>query len=253
MSDAGGQSRSPTGPEVLRQAIDYFLQDTHTMLPGRIEEYDPGEQRATVKPLVKRRVLTENGEEFLEEIPVIPDVPVYFPGVAKFVLTFPVQQGDFCMLIFAERSIDTYLAGDGSDSDPDDFRIHDLTDCVALPGLPPFSKARKRADASDMVVVHYEGSGAAWFKKNEVHIGAQNASDAASLDSKVQTELNRLQSDLSSLAGKYDGHTHTVPASGLFDSSSGPCTGTATAAAPGDAPTIQSISPTDSKVLFIDK
>lgn len=252
MSDAGGQSRSPTGPEVLRQAIEYFLQDTHTMLPGRFEDYDPVEQRATVKPLVQRRVLTEDGGEFLEPIPVIPDVPVHFPSVAGFVMTFPVKQGDFCMLFFAERSIDTYLAGDGSDSDPNDFRMHDLTDCVAMPGLPPFAKARKRADADDMVVGADEGKGVLYFKKDAVHVGAKSAQDAASLDSLVQTELNRLRSDLDSLASIYNAHSHTVPAAGLLDSNGLPCTGAATASPPGDAPTIQSIDPTDSKILFID-
>lgn len=253
MSDAGGQSRSPTGPEVLRQAIEYFLQDTHTMLPGRFEEYDPAEQRATVKPLVQRRVLTEDGGEFLESVPVIPDVPVMFPSVAGFVMTFPVKQGDFCMLFFAERSIDTYLAGDGSDSDPNDFRMHDLTDCVAMPGLPPFAKARKRADADDMVVGADEGQGVLYFKQDAIHVGAKNAGDAASLDSKVQTELKKLRGDLLALASKYNAHTHTVPAFGIVDGSNIPCTGSATAAAPSDAPTIKNINPTDSKILFIDE
>ena len=257
MSDAGGQSRSPTGPEVLRQAIDYFLQDTHTMLPGRIEEYDPAEQKASVKPLVQRRTLTEDGNEIVEELPIIPDVPVHFPSVAEFVMTFPVKQGDFCMLIFAERSIDTWLAGDGSDADPDDFRQHDLTDAVAQVGFRPFSKALKRADADDMVVGHDTGKGVAYIKKDTIHFGAKEAGDAATLDSKVQTELNRLRDDVDALKNTYNGHSVsvTVPAAGLLDSLGAPVTGvaTGTSAPPGDAAAIQAIEETDSKIVFIDE
>lgn len=158
MSDAGGQSRSPTAAEVLRQALSYALSDVHTLLPGRIEEYTAAEGKVAVKPLIQRLSLTEDGEEILEELPIIPDVPVVFPRTQTAFLSLPIKKGDLCAIIFAERSLDNWLASpDGEDTDPDEFRQHDLTDAVCVPGLYPFSKAIVDIDEANLVVGFDEG------------------------------------------------------------------------------------------------
>jgi hypothetical protein len=145
-------SRSPEPEEVLRQAFAYFLGDTHTALPARVEEYYPDEQKIDAKPLIKRRVVGGDGSELLEELPIIPDVPVVFPRNANFFLTFPLAAGDLVLLVFVERSLDKWLASTGEDTDPDEFRMHDLSDAVALPGLYPFSSALKDVDKERMAL-----------------------------------------------------------------------------------------------------
>lgn len=90
-----------------------------------------------------------------------------------------------------------------------------------------------------------------------VELGAEGAGDKAALDSKVQTELNRLQADLDALKGTYNAHSVTVsvPALGLLDSLGLPVTGaaTGTSAPPGDAAAIQAIEATNSDRVTIDK
>jgi len=147
-------TRSPEPEELLRHAITYFLSDVHTMLPAKVEEYFPEEQKVDVKPLIKRRVVGEDAEEILEELPIIPDVPVRFPRTANFFITFPLQPGDLVMLVFAERSLDNWLAGTGEDTDPDEFRMHDLSDAVAMPGLYPFSSAIQDIDTERLSLGH---------------------------------------------------------------------------------------------------
>ena len=222
MTDAGGGTRSPTSAEVLRQAIEYYLQDTHTMLPGKVEAYNPSDQRATIKPLIKRRLMAQDGSELEEELPILPDVPIMFPRIGKFIMTLPVEVGDFVMVLFCERSIDNYLAGDGEDTDPDEFRMHDITDAVALPGFTPFSRATARADASDMVMGHESGLGVAFFKENEVHFGAKMAADALALASKVKTELDAVKADQVNLKGLLTTHVHSAVTPGPPVSVSGP-------------------------------
>lgn len=134
-------SRSPEPQEVLRAAVEYALGDVHTALPGRIETFDPATQKANVKPLIQRRVATEEGDELLEELPILPQVPVVFPRTAGAFVTFPVAAGDHVLLVFNERSIDNFISGEGEDTDPDEFRMHDLGDAVALLGFYPDSKA----------------------------------------------------------------------------------------------------------------
>jgi hypothetical protein len=156
MSDQA-TSRSPELEELLTLAITSFLEDVHTGLPGRIEEYFPATQKADIKPLIKRRIVHEDGTELLEELPVIPDVPIAFDRTGKFFITFPLAKGDLVRLHFLERSIDNYLSGDGEDTDPDEFRMHDLSDAIAVPGLYPFKRSIKDINGVNLVMGNDEG------------------------------------------------------------------------------------------------
>jgi hypothetical protein len=146
-----GNERTPTYPEVLEAAVTQGLLDTHTMLPGKIEKYDPVKQKADVKPLIKRTVILQDSTELTaESLPVIPDVPVIFPQGSGFFLSVPLQKGDYVMLLFCERSIDQYISGQGIDTDPIDTRIHDLSDAVALPGFVPYARSLKNVVSDEM-------------------------------------------------------------------------------------------------------
>ena len=138
--------------EPLRAAVESVMSELHVCLPGRIERYDHTEQRAEVKPLLRRNY--RDGDE--PDMPVIADVPVIWPRAGGASLTMPVQAGDGVLLVFADRSIDRWLA-QGGEVTPNDRRKHDLSDCVAIPGLVPFAgfgdvEATRDPDA---VVVQY--------------------------------------------------------------------------------------------------
>ena len=99
-------SRSPELEEVLANAIEYYLQDLHTCMPGRIQSYDSSRQKADIQPSLQRRIRHEDGSEDVEDLPILPDVPVVFPRGAGFFLAFPLNPGDQVMLHFAHNSID---------------------------------------------------------------------------------------------------------------------------------------------------
>ena len=147
-------SRTPEKEELFRVVNDYFTQDLHTCMPGRIETYDPETQKCSVKPTIKRRVVMMDGQETLEELPVIPDVPVVFQRSTEFFLSFPLRRGDLVAIHFAERSLDAWLSGAGEDTDPGELRRFDLTDAIAVPGLYPFRRALKDAHAVNLVLGH---------------------------------------------------------------------------------------------------
>lgn len=158
------RSRSPQLVEVLKAAIGQRLVDLHVSMPGRVEKYNLAEQKADIKPLLKRPLLTEDGTELeAESLPVLPDVPIVFPrggggGTGEFFISWPLAAGDLVHLVFCERSMDIWLSSkDGAEADPVDFRMHDLSDAVAYPGLYPFKKALKDADAANMVLGHDDG------------------------------------------------------------------------------------------------
>jgi len=193
-----GASRSPEPQEVLRAAVEYALADVHTALPGRVEVYDAATQKADIKPLIQRLVATEEGDEILEELPVLPQVPVIFPRTTAYHITFPVEPGDHVLLVFNERSIDNFIAGDGEDTDPDEYRMHDLSDAVAFVGFYPDSKAIPEPSADSLVLGHADGV-SIHLAADKIELGERNAGDAASMDSLVQTELARLKSELETI------------------------------------------------------
>lgn len=124
------QQLTATPEEAHAAQIDGRLKDLHTCLPGIIASFDPGAQTASVQPAIKR-IFTERGAV---NLPLCVDVPVAFPGGGDFFLTFPVKPGDECILLFSERAIDNWHASGGTQL-PAEYRLHDLSDGLAIVGL----------------------------------------------------------------------------------------------------------------------
>ena len=135
--------------EPLRAAVESVMSELHVCLPGRIERYDHTEQRAEVKPLLRRNY--RDGDE--SDMPVIADVPVIWPRAGGASMTMPVQSGDGVLLVFSDRSIDRWLA-QGGEVTPDDRRKHDISDCVAIPGLYSFAEASPQDNNEDVLLQH---------------------------------------------------------------------------------------------------
>lgn len=151
--------------EPIARALDILSGNINVSIPGRVEAYDAAKQRASVKPLIKRKYI--DGE--VEGMPVIDGVPVVFPRSGGAAVTMPVHEGDGVLLIFADRSIDRWLV-QGGEVEPDDRRKHDLSDCIAVPGLVAFPDADGHDD--DGVVVGYKGGARAKFHESgQVAIG----------------------------------------------------------------------------------
>lgn len=161
-------ARTPTMPEVLRAAVQYYVRDLHTALPGRVVDYDAEAQTVDVQPMINRLDLTADGEDLLEELPVIPQVPVGFNRTTDWFITFPVQVGDRVLLTFCERSIDTYLESTNDNPvDPEDFRLHDLSDAVAGLSLYPDRKAIVDIDKNRLTLGKDKGGA-------KIHIDGDN-------------------------------------------------------------------------------
>jgi len=110
--------------------VEGRLKDLHTCLPGIIASFDPETQTASVQPAVQR-IFTEKGAV---NLPLCVDVPVQFPGGGDFFITFPVKPGDECILWFSERAIDNWHVAGGT-APPAEYRLHDLSDGMAMVGL----------------------------------------------------------------------------------------------------------------------
>jgi len=129
----------------LKQAMWNILAGVHTALPAEVSKYDSSGPRVEVKPMIKR-VYKNNT---ILDLPVIVSVPVLFFRTARFKFTFPLEKGDGVLLVFAERSLETWLSR-GEAVAPQDPRKFDLSDAIAIPGLWAFDKGLSVGDGSQL-------------------------------------------------------------------------------------------------------
>lgn len=139
----------PTLESIVRLGIRNVQLELRVCLPCVIVALNSN-FRADIKPLLQARYYAGKGPV---ELPILPDVPISMPSGQNFSVKYPCDVGDTGWAIFADRSLDAWLAGDGSSVDPQDTRTHDLTDAIFVPGLLPDAKALPLDDAtSDLVI-----------------------------------------------------------------------------------------------------
>lgn len=165
--------------EALKNAI---RQEMHCALPAVVESYDKATQTVTVKPALRERL---SGGAYVE-LPLLSDVPVFFPGGAASGITFPVQKGDECLVVFSDSCIDAWYQYGGTQN-PVSLRRHDLSDGFAFIGFrsrknalpsvsdtPSFFGAKTGQDGKDgkdgasayelAVAAGFEGNETEWLK-----------------------------------------------------------------------------------------
>lgn len=132
----------PELAEVIRRAIEALLDGVHTAMIGRVVRYDAATQKVDVQPLVKHVFLDEEGKRQVQPYPVISEIPVAVMSGGGYRITFPIRagksDGDLAVLVFAEGSLDRWLAGKGEEVDPEIDHRHALIDAMAIVGVRPF-------------------------------------------------------------------------------------------------------------------
>jgi len=125
-----------------------ILSSLHCALPGIVESFDAETQTATVRPALKchpeplvrgaragtpaavrARTHGEGSPRRSDvSLPLLRDVPVFMP------VSFEVNPGDLCLLIFADCDIDAWLET-GQAEEPISGRMHSLSDAFAFVGF----------------------------------------------------------------------------------------------------------------------
>lgn len=149
-----------TLPSIIELAIETKQKELHTAMPGIIEKFDPVQQLATVQPAIKRIFKTSDSEEqFLTPValPLLINVPVVFPSGGGYHLTFPVQKGDECLLVFCERAIDVWHER-GQVQEPNARRFHSLSDATCFVGLSSIPNKIPNFDATNAQLRNNDGS-----------------------------------------------------------------------------------------------
>ena len=124
----------------ITSMIGNEIDKVNTSIPGTIQSYNAGSNRAVVVPNGKR--MFPDGRKL--DYPAIYDVPVVFPTSmgGSCGVTFPIKSGDACLVLFSQENMQSFLGG----QDVDDNKRFQLNDAIAIPGL--YSNATQGADPS---------------------------------------------------------------------------------------------------------
>lgn len=188
-------------------ATDHQIQQNqlnlHTALPAKVVSFDPAKQTVSLAIQIKMQLVDGSGAD----IPLLLDVPVSFPRGGGFAVTFPLKAGDEGIAIFSERCIDGWWQN-GSASTPLDFRLHDLSDAMFIPGICSVPKAIGGFFTEGLSMQTLDGdtyirikSGSILIKGNIEHQG-----DTSQTGSHSSTGV--ISSDTDVTAGGISGKTH---------------------------------------------
>lgn len=180
----------PDWPSILRGVQDKLQARLHTALPGIVKTYNSATQRADVLPAVQVDGVT---------LPLLPDVPVAWPGGAAGFLHVPLAAGDTVMLLFSEEDFSQWHVT-GSVSAPAVLQRHGLH-AIAIPGL----RSAKAPFGATEGHVTLAGT-------SEVRLGSDVATAAVALNPAVAANYTQLKSALDTVVGKLNALDPTATA-----------------------------------------
>lgn len=172
-------------------------------MPGSIESYDPDTHFANVRPLLKRRFFARRNPV---DLPIINRVPVIHPRTASAMIRLPVSVGDIVTLIFADRSLENWLGGNGESKEPLDTRQHHLNDAYAILGGYPEALKQIANNPNALEIVVKSGT--------KVTLG-NGTDELLQLAYNAFTELKSLTDQISQTMVDIKLITHTDPQGGV--------------------------------------
>lgn len=121
------QTFSSSLTQLLDEVIASELVDVHVNRAGIIDSFDASKQLAKVNITSKLIIRDAKGKDTFKEIPLLIDLPVVFPQVQGFSITYPIKKGDECQVIFEERDTANFRET-GNISEPRSRRRFDFSD-----------------------------------------------------------------------------------------------------------------------------
>lgn len=117
-------------------AVRSAMLNTNVCMPARVHAVH-ADQTVDLQLLPQTLYATASSPRDKE---IVLSAPVAMPVGKAWSVRYPLAVGDLGLAIFADRSLDGYSEGDGSQTyDPADTRMHALGDAIFLPGLPTTS------------------------------------------------------------------------------------------------------------------
>ena len=168
-------SERPSLAVAIKRVLRNSLAGVFCARPAIIQSYDASDQTATIVPAATFDVETVDGVE--SKTPArIEKVPVFVMGGGGGFVSFPIAEGDECLAIFADQSIDQWWQNGGT-REPLDLRRHDVNDAIALVGIRSVPNVLDDAHGSNIVIGFDGGSQMMITPSGDVTIGSGSANE----------------------------------------------------------------------------
>lgn len=121
--------------DLLNSMKQDILKDINCIRIGIIQGFDATNQTATIEIASKQiaSIDTKNNRT-LKDFPILLECPVMVLSGGNSRITFPIEIGDTCIILFNDREIDNWFV-DGNIQAPSTLRKHDLSDGLAIVGI----------------------------------------------------------------------------------------------------------------------
>ena len=181
-----------------RQPVIDLKADLRVATPAIIQKFDATKQTVAVKLAIMEKLL-EKGKVVEQEAYLIEDVPIVLPSAGGFTLTMPIQQGDECLVVFADRCIDDWWQSGGVGKRLTS-RLHDPADAIAIIGIWSQPNVLSNYSTSTPQLRSNDGQNYIEITSSNIHLAG---SQAALIDNGIQSNGYATRTGIS---GSYTGH-----------------------------------------------
>jgi hypothetical protein len=109
-----------------------------------VQSFDADQQTVSATINYKKTYLTRNADgtysSTLIDYPILLDVPIVILSGGPAQLTFPIAQGDECLILFNDRSLDNWFQS-GQVGPVSSTRLHSISDGFALVGVRSLARS----------------------------------------------------------------------------------------------------------------
>lgn len=148
----------PTLKDLLNQFQTNLLINLNCHHLGTIQAFNSDNQTANAtinyqKTFFVLNEMTQQYDQQLIAYPTLVDCPVIFLGGGSSYLTFPVQVGDECLVLFNDRDMDNWFSG-STTSGVATPRLHSFSDGIILVGIRSTNNSLENFDNTRAVLAH---------------------------------------------------------------------------------------------------
>jgi hypothetical protein len=156
------QNRKITDP-TLRDLLDLHKKDIMLSMNchaiATVQSFDSSQQTITATINYKKSYLQMGTDGIyktvLVDYPILLDVPIVILGGGPSQLTFPIEQGDQCLILFNDRDIDNWFQS-GQVGPVASGRLHSFSDGIAIVGLRSLANSISGYDETRALLSHGE-------------------------------------------------------------------------------------------------
>jgi hypothetical protein len=182
--------------ERLYELVDTASQMLRVALPAVVQSFNAGPPATvTVQPAVQELARWNQGsvdqpniQTKAVSLPVLADVPVLMPSAGGWSVTFPIQPGDECLLVFSDTALDSWFQSGGTSNYPISTRRHSLSDAIAVFGLRSQPRGLQNYSSGSCQVRNDAANVILDLAPNQITLTAPNISINASQAVSIQAQ-----------------------------------------------------------------